>query len=766
MMYAVQTILDARVHWPTTSTELEPEPVGSRPTIAARARTARVIARGCARPSGGGAAVPTAVLAPCHDSAVHQLYKSSVDVKAFHFHSGDRNPLPNPVADCLKAVGATRESIENLSTTGTESPAFRLRFRSVWRDSSSSPSAVSRNTEEEEWIVMLDPRDPCVRMHHISASLYKEATVAMRTLFSLLRLAGPSPRRRLQARAAAGDATTQLTTEWTLEELPIHELKLSINSLPGVSVETPFGAIRVQQLGAAEGIPPMRLKVSVSQLPAVPVPPPSTEPQPQLQPPAPELEPEPEPEPEMESQSSSGWQSLSQQASSVVPATWRDFDSESVGVPSGHRKKGDTVGRYTLGGKLGHGAFGTVYKATITSPGRQQSSRPDRPLAIKVIGRERAYYEHGREHAKKKLLLQREIQVMESVSRLSENLVRLYEPLYSATHVYLVIERCETELQNPQHKKGYLDRRAPLSEVEARHFMRQLAAALEFLHSRHIMHRDLKPENIMVSTAAEQLANDAETGAGEDATRLVLKIADFGFAKPLGGGAALTSTGVGSPMYMAPEVHAGGSIQLQRLLAGDGTYNGYGAQADLWSIGLILFMMLTKQTWLEANYPTIGTPQQLRAQIAANMRQHGLDAAVQLPDVAKGLTDSRFRGPRQLYHPTAAAGVVSTGAAAAECVELIAAESSRGDTQAVKLILAEDPSRVGSCDCSARKRRVSRNPMSRCCGKCAAGHVLVKYDLDRRGLSAPCRAMVRSLLMYYPQRRLSFEDFLAHPWLA
>ncbi|KAH9317487.1 hypothetical protein KI387_019256, partial [Taxus chinensis] len=123
--------------------------------------------------------------------------------------------------------------------------------------------------------------------------------------------------------------------------------------------------------------------------------------------------------------------------------------------------------------------------------------------------------------------------------------------------IYIVLEYC-----TGGDLAAYIQHHRRSSEAVARHFMRQLAAGLQVLHENNLIHRDLKPQNLLLST------NDRNA---------VLKIADFGFARSLQP-QGLAETLCGSPLYMAPEI-----MQFQK----------YNAKADLWSVGAILFQLMT-----------------------------------------------------------------------------------------------------------------------------------------------------------------------------
>ena len=95
-----------------------------------------------------------------------------------------------------------------------------------------------------------------------------------------------------------------------------------------------------------------------------------------------------------------------------------------------------------------------------------------------------------------------------------------------------------------------------LSNEDSMFYIGSLIEILQYLHERDIIYRDLKPENVMIDHEG------------------YLKLIDFGTAKILSG---RTYTVVGTPHYMAPEIIVG---------------KGYGSQADIWSLGIILFEFL------------------------------------------------------------------------------------------------------------------------------------------------------------------------------
>ncbi|CAA7408082.1 unnamed protein product [Spirodela intermedia] len=198
-------------------------------------------------------------------------------------------------------------------------------------------------------------------------------------------------------------------------------------------------------------------------------------------------------------------------------------------------------GKYEMGRLLGHGTFGKVYFA--------RDIRSRRSIAMKVVSKEKVIKAGMMEQVK------REIAVMKMVTH--PNIVELYEVMATKSKVYFAME-----LVRGGELFSKISRHGGLKEDVAREYFRQLISAVDFCHSRGVYHRDLKPENLLLD------------GAGR------LKVADFGlsaFADHLRSD-GLLHTACGTPAYVAPEVFG---------------KKGYdGAMADLWSCGVILFVLL------------------------------------------------------------------------------------------------------------------------------------------------------------------------------
>lgn len=137
------------------------------------------------------------------------------------------------------------------------------------------------------------------------------------------------------------------------------------------------------------------------------------------------------------------------------------------------------------------------------------------------------------------------------------------------------------------------------NEVIVRHFAKQLASALEYLRSKNFVHRDVKPQNLLLNPPPSWIATERPENRPHEVAKNALipktgveslptlKLGDFGFARQLEN-KGMAETLCGSPLYMAPEILR---------------YEKYDAKADLWSVGAVLFELMTgKPPFRAANH--------------------------------------------------------------------------------------------------------------------------------------------------------------------
>ncbi|KAI3384908.1 hypothetical protein SNEBB_005286 [Seison nebaliae] len=229
----------------------------------------------------------------------------------------------------------------------------------------------------------------------------------------------------------------------------------------------------------------------------------------------------------------------------------------------------ETIGEFEYSKKdlIGHGAFAVVFR------GRHRQ-KIDLHVAIKVVTKKQLH--------KGQDLLTKEIKILKELTKLHDrNLVQLLDCKEMLNHVYLITEFC-----NGGDLADYLQLKNILSEETISVFLRQIASAVECIHSQGIIHRDLKPQNILLHFPNSTTVTHSVIRRTSP-HQIELKIADFGFARFLQDG-VLAATLCGSPMYMAPEV-----IMSHR----------YDGKADLWSVGTIAFQCLTGHAPFTASTP-------------------------------------------------------------------------------------------------------------------------------------------------------------------
>nr|XP_021198686.2 uncharacterized protein LOC110382413 isoform X2 [Helicoverpa armigera] len=211
------------------------------------------------------------------------------------------------------------------------------------------------------------------------------------------------------------------------------------------------------------------------------------------------------------------------------------------------RNKGQvySVGNYLMTGKvLGKGHFARVEEATHRIIGKK--------VAIKIIDLTCIKEEYARRN------LHREPRVMAKLRH--PCIAALYETMMHGPRLYVVMEAAGGG-DLCAHVLGARGAARGLPEPRARALAAQLVSAVKHMHARGVVHRDLKMENIML-----------------DSTKQFIKIVDFGLSNMWSGGAALR-TPCGSLEYAAPELFVDG--------------RRYGPEVDLWSIGVIVYGMVT-----------------------------------------------------------------------------------------------------------------------------------------------------------------------------
>ncbi|GAB2221130.1 hypothetical protein Droror1_Dr00012299 [Drosera rotundifolia] len=226
------------------------------------------------------------------------------------------------------------------------------------------------------------------------------------------------------------------------------------------------------------------------------------------------------------------------------PATTKPIkDNRTLGhvLPLGlNHHRAHITDTYILGRELGRGEFGITYLCThrITRLRLACKSISKRKLKTTVDVDD----------------VRREVAIMSTLPD-HQNIVKLRETFEDDEKVYIVMELCEGgELFERIVKKGCY------GEREAKEVARTVAEVVKVCHENGVVHRDLKPENFLFKDNNESSA---------------LVAIDFGLSVFFRPGERFREI-VGSPYYMAPEV-------LKR---------NYGPEVDIWSAGVILYILL------------------------------------------------------------------------------------------------------------------------------------------------------------------------------
>jgi len=222
--------------------------------------------------------------------------------------------------------------------------------------------------------------------------------------------------------------------------------------------------------------------------------------------------------------------------------TLRVIKQRASNLP-GIQEDGFKLAKYNVGATIGKGAYAIVKLGAHIETGRR--------VAIKI------YNKLKFTDPKKKACLDREIKIMKRMNH--PNVVKLYEVIDTPRQLFIIME-----FVKGQSLSGYIrsKKARKLPELECMRIFSQVVAGIEYCHSHNIIHRDIKMENVLLDECNN------------------VKIIDFGFSICVNAVQRLKMF-CGTPSYMTPE------IVMKK--------DYYGQPADIWSLGILLYVMLCGQ---------------------------------------------------------------------------------------------------------------------------------------------------------------------------
>ena len=234
------------------------------------------------------------------------------------------------------------------------------------------------------------------------------------------------------------------------------------------------------------------------------------------------------------------------------------------------------VGQYNFMEVIGRGANSEIY-LSIDTKNKQL-------VAIKCIPKSKIDKDD-------QVHLKRELEILHKMKH--PNIVGIKNHLENQKNHYIVLEYCNGPNLEQYIKLFQTNNHHPLNELYIQKIIRQIAPALEYMHSNNIIHRDISLQNILINfnsypniTKEGLLPPKLKFNDMSLNKSFSVKIADLGFAKDLLKDSE-GSTILGSPMYMSPD------IVLKHM---DNNNKKYNTSVDLWSLGVITYELLTGST--------------------------------------------------------------------------------------------------------------------------------------------------------------------------
>ncbi|CBI32784.3 unnamed protein product, partial [Vitis vinifera] len=237
---------------------------------------------------------------------------------------------------------------------------------------------------------------------------------------------------------------------------------------------------------------------------------------------------------------------LARRHGSVKPneATIPEGNECEVGLDKNFGFSKQFVAHYEMGEEVGRGHFGYTSSAKA-----KKGSLKGQDVAVKVIAKSKMTTAIAIEDVR------REVKILRALTG-HKNLVQFYEAYEDDDNVYIVMELC----RGGELLDRILARGGKYSEEDAKAVMVQILNVTAFCHLQGVVHRDLKPENFLFISKEENSP---------------LKAIDFGLSDYVKPDERLNDI-VGSAYYVAPEV----------------LHRSYGTEADMWSVGVIAYILL------------------------------------------------------------------------------------------------------------------------------------------------------------------------------